>query len=122
MIVVFPWGSRERPRGGSPRGLGRVLGLLRVLYCFFGYEHFRLPFGRGTLILGGSPRALFARGSCRLQLTFASSPFRGEERDVPLMERALSSLVSFYQVIQARTHAPFDGVGCSLEALSLKLD
>ena len=37
------------------------------------------------------------------------------------MERASSSWVSFYRVIQVRTHAPFVVVGCSPEALSLKL-
>jgi hypothetical protein len=73
------------------------------------------------LISRGSPRALLAHGSYRLQFTFAGSPFRGKERDVPLMERASLSLVSFYRVIQTRTHAPFDGDGCSPEALSLKL-
>ena len=52
------------------------------------------------LIPGGSPRASFVRGSSRLHLTFASALFRGEERDVPLMERASSSLVSYYWVIK----------------------
>ena len=37
-----------------------------------------------------------------------------------LVERASSPKVSSYRVIQARTLAPFEGVGCSPEAFSLK--
>ena len=92
----------------SPRALVRALvleqGFTNGRISFEGCIAFWI-FASISLIPGRSLRALFVRGSCRHKLTFAGSPFLGEERDVPPMERASSSLVSFYQVIQARTHA-----------------
>jgi len=66
-------------------------------------------FGQGTLILAKSPRASFARGFHCFQLAFAGSLSWGEERDVPSMGRQSSSLVTFYRVVQVRTHVPFNG-------------
>ena len=47
---------------------------------------------------------------CRHQLALAGSfcLVCGEERDVPPMGRASSSLVTYYREVQLRTHAPFD--------------
>ena len=90
-------------------------------------EEFWTPSRAILLFLAGplpislfSERHLFRKGAS--DPYWPALPFRGWEHDVLPVERASSSWVSSCRVIQVRTHTPFEGVGCNLEASSLKLE